>query len=112
MSDDGLWKTEERFWTGGVDVYEENLDAGCIMALPPPAGIMRREAILRSIADAPRWTAVEIGDRQRSSPAANVAVLAYRARARRDGGYEAVCSSVYVSRNGRWRMVQHQQTPG
>jgi uncharacterized protein YchJ len=112
MADGNLWKTEERLWTGGVEVYEERLDADCIMAFPPPAGIMRREAILASIATATRWTAIEMNDRQLSRPRESLAVLGYRARAKRgEDAYEAMCTSVYVARDGRWRMVQHQQTP-
>jgi uncharacterized protein YchJ len=112
MADDTLWKTEERLWTGGFEAYEERLDADCIMAFAPPAGIMRREAILASISKAPRWTTIEMLERQLSRPQESVAVLGYRARAKRgDQPYEAMCSSVYVARDGRWRMVQHQQTP-
>ncbi len=111
MADD-VWRIEESFWTGGVEVYEKGLDADCIMAFPPPAGIMKRDAILRSIERAPRWTAVEMSDRQTSFPTEGVGVLAYRARSEREGSiYEAVCTSVYILRDDRWSMVQHQQTP-
>ena len=112
MADDGLWKTEEGLWTGGVEAYEEYLDVDCIMAFPPPVGIMRRKSILDSISKASRWTAVEMVDRQLSRPREDIAVLGYRARAKRgEESYGAMCTSVYVARDARWRMVQHQQTP-
>jgi Domain of unknown function (DUF4440) len=112
VADDTFWKMEERLWTGGVAAYEERLDADCIMAFPPPAGLMKREAIFASISKARRWTAVEMTGRHTSHPRDSVAVLGYRARARRgEETYEAVCTSVYVLRDGGWRMVQHQQTP-
>lgn len=43
----------------------------------------------------------------------SVAVLAYRAEARRaeDGPYRAYCTSTYVRSGDGWKLVQHQQTP-
>lgn len=112
--DDRLWKIEERLWTGGADRYAESLDPACLMAFPPPVGMMRYEAILKSIREAPRWAEVEMADRTQTRPRDGVAVLAYRATARRpgeDATYAAICTSVYAGHGEDWRMVQHQQTP-
>ena len=45
---------------------------------------------------------------------ADVAALQYRASARREGDdspYHALVTSVYVRRDGAWRLALHQQTP-
>jgi hypothetical protein len=53
-----------------------------------------------------------IDDARVLHPTADTAVLTYRWRSRRgEGTYAAVMSSVYVRRDGAWRLVLHQQTP-
>lgn len=47
-------------------------------------------------------------------PADDLLVLAYKAEGKRDGAapYNAYCTSTYRrADDGRWRLVQHQQTP-
>lgn len=114
MTDEEAWRVEERFWTGREDHYREALDPACVMAFPAPAGIMRGgAAIARSLAGAPRWASVEMAERHVARPAADLLVLAYKARGLRDGAaaYEAYCTSAYRCDGGRWLLVQHQQTP-
>ena len=43
----------------------------------------------------------------------DIAVLAYRVSAERDGAaiYEALCASTYLNDNGNWLRMSHQQTP-
>ncbi len=115
MTDDEAWATERAFWTGGADHWRDALDPACVMAFPAPAGIVAGGAeIVRSLADAPRWSSVRMAEARISRPAADLLVLAYRAEGRRGEGaaYHAYCTSTYHrSGDGRWRLVQHQQTP-
>lgn len=113
MTDDEAWRAEERFWTGGEDHYREALDPACVMAFPPPAGIIAGPFIAQSLAGAPRWASVEIAERQVARPAADLLVLAYKARGVREGEapHVAYCTSTYRRDSERWRLVQHQQTP-
>jgi hypothetical protein len=113
MTDDEAWRAEERFWTGGTEHHREALDPECVMAFPFPAGIIAGAGIAESLAGAPRWSSVEMAERRVSRSAADLLVLAYKARGVRDGAapYEAYCTSTYRRDGDRWRLVQHQQTP-
>ena len=113
MTDEEAWRAEERFWTGGEDHYREALDPACVMAFPAPVGIMHSAGIVRGLAGAPRWSSVEMAERHAARPAADLLVLAYKARGLRDGAppYGACCTSTYRRTSGRWRLVQHQETP-
>ena len=104
---------EERFWAAGEDHYRDALDPACVMAFPAPAGIIEGPAIAQSLAGAPRWASVTMAETRIGRPSDDLLVLAYRARGRRDGAapYEAYCTSTYRKAGGRWRLVQHQQTP-
>ena len=113
MTDEDAWRMEERIWTSGEDHYREALDPACVMAFPPPAGIIAGPAIARSLAGAPRWTSVTMTETRIGRPSDDLLVLAYKARGLRDGSapYDAYCTSTYRRADDRWRLVQHQQTP-
>jgi hypothetical protein len=115
MTDEEAWRMEERFWTGGEDHYRGALDPACVMAFSAPAGIIAGIGIVQGLAGAPRWTSVAMTETHVGRPSDGLLVLAYKARARRDGGaapYDAYCTSTYHRRaDDRWRLVQHQQTP-
>lgn len=111
---DQLASLEERFWTGDADFYRDHLADDALMAFPQPVGMLTRDATIRSIEDAPRWRDVGIHDAQVVRLTDESAVLAYRALARRgpdEPPYSAQVSSVYVRRDGSWRLAFHQQTP-
>jgi len=109
MSD--LWSLERRLWIDGIEAYEELMTADCIMVFGP-VGILQGAEIVESLKQAPRWSDVAMTKRAEKTPAEGIAVLAYHARARRDGGddYAALCTSTYVLKDGGWRIAQHQQT--
>ncbi|CAA9272213.1 MAG: hypothetical protein AVDCRST_MAG08-3246 [uncultured Acetobacteraceae bacterium] len=114
MTDEDAWRLEERFWTGGEDHHREALDPECVMAFPPPAGIVQGPDIAQSLAGAPRWSSVTMTETHAGRPSGDLLVLAYKARGQRDGAaaYDAYCTSTYRSvGGGRWRLIQHQQTP-
>jgi hypothetical protein len=113
MTDDEAWTEEQHFWTGGEEHYRKMLDDDCVMVFPGPAGIIAGKNIVGSLKNAPRWSAVKMTNKlvRRSSP--DVLVLAYKAEAKREDAdvYRAYCSSTYACETGRWRLIQHQQTP-
>ena len=80
------------------------------MVFPPPTGILELPAILEAARAGLRWNAVEMTER--AGGGGGVPVLAHRARARRAGAPDdALCASTWCSREGRWRLVAHRQTP-
>ena len=110
-----LWQLEERFWTQGSDFYDDNLSAECIMVFPAPAGILDRARVFAALSRAARWSSVSIEQRNVLDLSAATVVLSYRAEAKGSGGgnrsYCAFASSLYVKRDGVWKLAFHQQTP-
>jgi hypothetical protein len=113
MTDDEAWASEQDFWTGSEEHYRRMLDDDCVMVFPAPAGIVAGQDIMNSLKDAPRWSSVRMTKRQARRSSSDVLVLAYQAEARREGAdaYRAYCTSTYACETGRWRLIQHQQTP-
>ncbi len=62
MTDEQAWSLEERLWLEGPGVYDDLLDPECLTAFPG-MDVTRASAVLDSLRDAPRWTAVEMTDR-------------------------------------------------
>lgn len=112
MTDQEIWERERGFWLDGVAYYHENMVEAAQMVFPDPVGILKGSQILEGLEAAPRWTAVEMGDRT-EEVLGDTRVLAYRATGTRDGSdpYVALCSSTYVRRGDRWILLSHQQTP-
>lgn len=114
MEDARTFNLEESLWTGGPERYRELVDAACLMVLPAAPSVYESEGAIRAVRDTPRWSRVAFYEQTISRPAEGVVVLAYKARAERDGhaGYDAFCTTVYRRLDhGVWRVVQHQQTP-
>lgn len=106
---------EQGFWKGNAEFYRATLARQAVMVFPAPVGILDRGRIIDSISQAPRWVEVEIHDLVTTQHGDGVAVLAYRAQARRESDpalYEALAGSVYVVEDRAWRLAFHQQTPG
>ena len=82
MTDEQAWSLEERLWLEEPGVYDGLLDPECLMAFPG-MGVTRASAVLDSLRDAPRWTAVEMTDRALGRAGAAVIVLGYHAVGRR-----------------------------
>lgn len=104
---------EERFWeaAGNPEFYEEHFADDGAIALP--IGVMDKTSVVDAMASAQPWTGYELTDPAFIDIADDVAAVTYTATAVRDEGepYQAVISSVYVRRNGSWKLVIHQQTP-
>ena len=114
MDDERIWAFEESLWTADAQHYRESIDAECLMVLPAPPYVMSGEQSIQAVSQTPRWSKVILSDRQVARPQEGLIVIAYKARAEREGSapYEAHCTSTY-RRLGHeeWRVVQHQQTP-
>ncbi len=112
MDDDTAWKTEERLWLDGVEVYDEIVDPACLMAFPS-MGVLQMEAIRKGLEGVARWAAVAMSDRVLRRADANSLVLGYTAEGRREGEepYRCICTSTYRAAADGWKLVQHQQTP-
>ena len=106
-----IWETEERLWTGGVEVYRTHMAPGCLMAFPG-IGLIQGEAIIASLQDAPRWREVSF-EGSHKAESDEVIVLGYTATGQRDDqpAYRAVCTSTWCLMTEGWRLVQHHQSP-
>lgn len=114
MDDDRIWSFEESLWTADAEHYRESIDDNCLMVLPAPPFVMSGAQAIDAVIATPRWTTVELSERQVSRPHEGLIVVAYHAHAERDGAtpYDAHCTSTYRwIEHGVWRVVQHQQTP-
>jgi len=114
MDDERIWGSEEGLWIGDAKRYHETIAAECLMVLPAKPFIMTGEQAKDAVSETPRWTKVELSERQVSRPQEGLIVIAYKATAERDGTkpYEAYCTTVYrMIEHGTWKVVQHQQLP-
>ncbi len=114
MDDGRVWSFEESLWTGDAENYRAKIDDECLMVLPAPPYVMSGGQAIEAVASTPRWSTVALTERQVARPREGLIVIAYRARAEREGvtPYEAHCTSVYRRlAPEQWRVVQHQQTP-
>ena len=114
MDDDRIWGSEEGLWTGDPENYRATIDAECLMVLPAKPFILTGRQAAEAVSRTPRWTTVALTDRQVARPQEGLIVIAYAARAEREGeqAYEANCTTVYRRlEHDKWQVVQHQQTP-
>ncbi|TXM97162.1 nuclear transport factor 2 family protein [Methylobacterium sp. WL64] len=113
MDDDRVWSFEKSLWTCDADHYRELVDEECLMVLPQPPFVLGGTQAIEAVASTPRWANIEISNERISRPQEGLIVIAYQAKASRDGEtYEAHCTSTYRRLEHEvWRVVQHQQTP-
>ena len=95
---------------GGVSFYADVMADDGLMVFP--GSVMDKDAALTAIGDAPPWSSFSL-DAVRVSGDDAAAVITYRATAQRGDAapYAAEMSSVYVMRDGRWRLLFHPQSP-
>jgi hypothetical protein len=113
---DSLLELEERGWQAlsspdPVAFCEEWLADEALIIVP--GMVIDRETFLRAVTHEQPWAGHQIEDPQTVWLADDSAALVYRVRAQRDGQPEfaGLLTSVYVKRDGRWRLLLHQQTP-
>ncbi len=107
-----LVSLEERFWeaAGDAGFYRRRFaeDGRCVFGF----GVLDKEATVASMESAEPWSSFELHEVSVVEPAPGTAALLYRATATRGGEpYEARVSSVYVRRDGDWRLFLHHQVP-
>jgi Domain of unknown function (DUF4440) len=108
--DSMLWALERKFWLGGSDVYRQYLVDEAVMVLP--GMVLTKPQTIDSIAAGPRWKSVSFADHRLVRLTPDAAALVYRASGSREGlAYSALVSSVYLRRDGVWKLALHQQSP-
>lgn len=107
-----LLAIEQRFWTGGPDVYRQHADVDCLVVFTEMAGVMANEDIAKT-AEEGRWKDVAMTPKGVTELSNVSAVIAYECTATREDGrpYHAMVSSGYVKRPDGWKLAFHQQTP-
>ena len=108
---------ERRGWNAlsgrdGATFYQDLMAEDGLMIFP--GAILDKAASIRAIAAAEPWGSFELSEVRVIAPTADTGAVSYRAEARRDNDqpYRALMSSFYARREGRWRLLLHQQTPG
>jgi hypothetical protein len=107
---------ERRGWAAlsgpdGAAFYQDAMAEEGLMVFP--GMVMDKATAIATIREVQPWARFAISE-VRVAADDNAALVTYRARAQRAGQpeYEAVMSSVYVRRGGRWLLLLHQQSPG
>lgn len=92
--------------------YGELLLPTAVMVLAD-GSVFDREAVIASLEGSPGWDSFELADERIVVAGPDTSVLVYVGTAHRAGAetFRAAMSSVYVHRDGRWRLALYQQTP-
>ena len=112
-----LLDVEKRLWRNDAQLYHDNLLEEALLVFPETGVIARDvavDAILAENADSRKWAEVGFEEVRGVRLTEDVALLTYRVTARwaqEDSEYLAVASSVYVKREGAWKLALHQQSP-
>ena len=113
---DEIEQLERRGWDAlsgpnGAAFYDELMADDGLMLFP--GMVLDKRTTLAAIRGAAPWARFELSDVRVIEPTPDCAIVAYSATAQRPGEseYRAVMSSSYARRDGRWRLVLHQQSP-
>jgi hypothetical protein len=116
---DDLVALEEQGWQAlstspdaALAFYDQVLDVAVEMLLPGGMRVDDRAEVLAAMGGPP-WTSYALEAPLVRQLTADSAVVTYGVVARREGSppYSALMSSVYVRREGGWKLALHQQTP-
>ena len=112
-----LLRTERELWTNNAVLYQDTLVPEALLVFPETGVITRDvavEAITQENADGRRWAEVHMQQVRTLTLSDDAVLLTYRVAARwehEQAPIEALASSAYVRRDGRWKLAFHQQTP-
>jgi len=76
--------------------------------------VMTRDEVIQALRNAPPWAAYEIDDVRFVSVGANSTAVVYLGtghRGEEEPSFVGVMTSVYVERDGHWKLALYQQTP-
>ena len=105
------WRALATSGEAAAAFYGEVLATDALFLLPGGMVIDDRAQVVEAMTGPP-WSSFELADERVVPLGAGSAVVAYRARARREGNdYEALFASTYVQERGAWKLAVHQQTP-
>ena len=112
-----LLRTERELWTNNAVLYQDTLVPEALLVFPETGVITRDvavEAIRQENAEGRRWAEVHMQQVRTLALSDDAVLLTYRVAARwehEQAHIEALASSAYVRREGRWKLAFHQQTP-
>jgi hypothetical protein len=112
-----LLRTERELWTNNAVLYQNTLLPEALLVFPETGVITRDvavEAIRQENAEGRRWAEVHMQQVRTLALSDDAVLLTYRVAARwehEQAPIEALASSAYVRRDGRWKLAFHQQTP-
>jgi hypothetical protein len=113
-----LLDLERRGWDSlcdgtGSTFYGDLMTVDGLMVLAD-GSVMDRDAVVASLEHASPWQSYDIDDPRVIDAGDGTAAVVYTGTGYRDGdqpAFVSVMSSVYVRRNGSWRLALYQQTP-
>jgi hypothetical protein len=106
-----LYELERALGDGDGDTYREHLTEDAVVVVPGRA--MTKEETAAAMDASPGWDESSFDDGRFVQIGDDTALLSYCFSGRRgeDFQYSALIGSVYVQREGAWKMAFHQQTP-
>jgi hypothetical protein len=115
---DELIELERAGWAslcdGTGDVfYGQTMTSDAVMVLAN-GSVMTRDEVVAALGQAPPWASYEMADVRVVPIGEDSAALVYVGTGHRDGDdppFVAVMSSIYVKRDGAWKLALYQQTP-
>jgi hypothetical protein len=96
----------------GDEFYGNTMTDDALMVLANGM-VMDRATVVESLADAPAWAGYEIGDPHLITVCDEAYALVYTGTGRRagDDDFVGIMTSIYVRRDGAWKLAFYQQTP-
>jgi hypothetical protein len=111
-----LVNIERKLWTNDAAFYKDNLTEDCLLVFPE-TGVINRDlavdAIRKENEEGRKWAEADFNEMRRLRLTDEVALLSYRVTARWEhekSAITALASSLYVKRDGAWKLIFHQQS--
>jgi uncharacterized protein (TIGR02246 family) len=114
--DQELTEIERTFWTNDTEIYSKTFLPDAVLIFPE-VGRINLETALNALreenAAGHHWAEVAFVDPRALTILADAALLSYEATARwnyKEDAEKVLCTTLYVKRDGAWRVACHQQT--